>query len=378
ILEEVDALVKQYPRIIKKILVGQTSQEKRNIYALKISSDVREEQDKPAILFNGCHHADEVMGAEICMVIIHELVEKYNKDPHVTDWIDRYEIFVVPVVNVDGHTVVTHNIDPRWRKNTRDTNSNGILHEYGEGVDINRNYDFNWAHGGSDDPMSERYRGSFPFSESENRAMRTLAEAEKFLLSITYHSAGEVIYYSWDWRGHKAPDDKLLTEIANGLAASIKTMKGDTCYKAEYGAGTVGQTYPWLYGTYGTFDFVVETGKGTHIFPDSEVAGIVRSNLEGARYLLNRGKGAGLTGHITDAKTGKPLEAIVWFPSIETEDVNRRTSEPRFGRYWRLLSPGKCTLIVIKDGYQTKVLKDVDVKDGEWTRVDVALEPAKQ
>jgi hypothetical protein len=204
--------------------------------------------------------------------------------------------------------------------------------------------------------------------------MQSLAEAERFLLSITYHSAGEVIYYPWDWRGRKAPDDKLLTEIANGLASSIKTMKGDTSYKAEYGAGTVGQTYPWLYGNYGTLDFVVETGKGTHIFPEDEVAGIVQNNLQGVRYLLDRGKGPGFTGRITDAKSGKALEAIVWFPSIETEDVKRRKSEPRFGRYWRLLWPGKYTFIVSKDGYETKVLKDVEVKDGEWTRVDVELE----
>ena len=121
----------------------------------------------------------------------------------------------------------------------------------------------------------------------------------------------------------------------------------------------------------------METGRGTHIFPDSEVAGIVRTNLEGARYLLSRSKGPGLTGHISDAKTGKRLEAIVWIPSIETEDVKRRTSDTMFGRYWRLLSPGKYTSIVMKEGYQTKVLKDVEVKEGEWTGLDVALEPAK-
>jgi hypothetical protein len=375
IIEEVDALAKQYPKIIKKILIGQTSQEKRNLYAVKISNDVGKEQDKPAILFDGCHHADELMGAEICMAIIHSAcgIEGYNKDAQVTEWVNRYEIFVVPVVNLDGHTVVTHGIDPRWRKNTRDTNGNGVLYEYPEGVDVNRNYDFNWAHGGADNPTSERYRGPYPFSESENRAMRSLAEAQKFVLSISYHSQGEVIYYPWTWQGRKAPDDKLLAEIANALASRITTMKGDTCYKAEYGAGTVGQSYPWLYGTYGTFDFVVETGKGSHVFPENEVAGIVKSNLEGSRYLLNRGKGPGLTGHITDAATGKPLEAIVWFPTIETEDVHRRTSEPQFGRYWRLLSPGKYYLVVMKEGYQTKVLKDVEVKAGGWTTVDIKL-----
>ena len=376
IVEEVDVLTKNYPKIIKKILIGKTSQERRDIYAVKISNDVEREQDKSRIMFDGCHHADEVMGAEICMAIIHNLVEKYNKDPRVTAWVNTYEIFIVPVVNVDGHHVVTHSIDPRWRKNTRDTNGNRVIYEYPEGVDINRNYDFNWAQGGSDDPMSERYRGPFPFSESENRAMRSLAESQKFLLSISYHSAGEVIYFPWDWRGRKAPDDKLLTGVANGLASSIKTMKGDTCYKAEYGAGTVGQSYPWLYGRYGTFDFIVETGNGTAIFADSDCTGIMMANLDGAWYILNRGTGPGLTGHVTDAKTHKPLLATVWLPTIESEDVNRRTTEPRFGRFWRLLSPGKYYLVVMRDGYETKVLKDVEVKPGGWTTLDIALEPA--
>lgn len=184
-----------------------------------------------------------------------------------------------------------------------------------------------------------------------------------------------MIYYPWVWGDRKAPDDKLLTEIANGLAGSIATMDGDTTYKAEYGAGTVGQSYPWLYGRYGTFDFVVETGKGAHVFPADEVEGIVKSNLNGAHYLLNRGKGPGLTGHVTDAKTGKPLEAIVWSPSIETEDVDRRTSDLKFGRYWRLLLPGTYDVIVMKEGYRTAIFKDVNVAEEGWTILDVELEP---
>ncbi len=315
------------------------------------------------------------MGGEICMALIHELASGQGKDKEIDDWLKRFVIIVVPVVNVDGHTVVTHSIDPRWRKNTHDTNGNGILHEYGEGVDINRNYDFNWAHGGSDDSSSERYRGAYPFSEAENRAMRSLAMSERFLCSITYHSQGEVIYYPWTWSGRKAPDDVLLTSMANGLAGSIRTMAGDTCYKAEYGAGTVGQSYPWLYGVLGTFDFVVETGKGAAIFPEEEVPGIVKSNLAGIRYFLNRAKGPGLTGHVVDARSGKPLVATVWFPAIETDDVQRRSTEPQFGRFSRLLLPGKYSIIVSCEGYRTKVLKGVEVQKGDWTKLDVKMEP---
>jgi len=375
ILSEADALIKSHPDLITKFPIGKTTQEERTIFAIRVSNDVTIRQDKPAILFDGCHHADEIMGAEICTALMNELVTRYGSDPRVTNWVDRYEILIVPVVNVDGHHVVTSGIDPRWRKNTHDTNDNGLLHEYPEGVDLNRNYDFNWAHGGSGDPMSVRYRGTHPFSEAENRAMRALAEDYRFILSLTYHSQGEVIYYPWMWRGRKAPEDELLTELANGLGSSIRTMTGDTTYKVEYGAGTVGQSYPWLYGRYGTFDFVVETGKGAHIFPDSDAVGILESNLDGIRYILDKGNGPGLTGHVTDARTGKPLGAQIWLPDIDMEDIQRRTSVERTGRFWRLLSPGKHRLIVLKDGYEPRILPEVEVTAEGWTPVEVNLRP---
>lgn len=372
-LNEIDSLQRAQPDLIHRFVIGTTSQEKKPIAAVRISSNARTESDKPRILFDGCHHADELMGGEICLAAIHELVGKFGSDPEITRFVNNYEIYVIPVVNVDGHNVVTSGIDPRWRKNTRDIDGDGLIHLYPDGVDPNRNYDFNWAHGGSGDPQNERYRGPFPFSESEPRAVADLARRMKFLLSITYHSQGEVTYYPWDWRGRKAPDDALLTDIARGLAGSIRTMKGDTSYRAEYGAGLVGQSYPWLYGANGTFDFIVETGSGASFFAPHEVPGIISANLAGVRYVLRRAAGPGLTGRITDATTGAPLEAEVWFPAIETEDVHRRMTEPAFGRFRRLLVPGKYICIVSKPGYRTAVLSDVGVHVKGWTTRDVAL-----
>jgi len=377
ILEVVDSLVSAHPELIRRFEIGTTSQEGRSIFAISITSPVHPPAEKPSILLNGCHHADEVMGAEICTAAIRELVSRYGADSMVTAWLDNLEIVVVPVVNVDGHGVVTSGRDPRWRKNTRDTNENGILYEYPEGVDLNRNYDFNWAHGGSGDSSSVRFRGRLPMSESENRAMERLARDRRFLLSLTYHSQGEVIYYPWMWRGRPAPDDRLLAEIARELAGSIPTMKGDTCYRAEYGAGTVGQSYPYLYGRFGTLDFVVETGRGGHIFPQEEIAGIVAGNLGGIQAILRRAAGPGITLLVTDKRTGSPLSASVWLPEIDTEEIDRRTSHPATGRHWRLLMPGEHRLIVSRDGYDPSLLNNVVVHPEGWTEVRVALNPSK-
>jgi hypothetical protein len=378
IISLVDNLSRSYPKLIKKIIIGKTTKDKRNIYAVKISNNVNIEQDKPGILINACHHSDEILGAEISTELIKLLINQYKKNDEVTKWVDSYEIYIVPVINVDGHYIVTSSQNPVWRKNARDVNHNNILDSL-DGVDLNRNYDFNWAFGGSEEVGSERYKGEYPFSESENNAIRNLLNKKKFVLSISYHSQGEVIYYPWNWKDRFAPDDSLLTEIATGLASSIKTFNGDTTYKAERGAGTVGQSYTYFYGKYGVFDFIIETGKGTHIYPCEGRENVVKSNLEGVKYILRKGFGPGLTGNIKDAKTGKPLSAIVWIPSIESEDISRRVSDSKFGRYYRLLRPNKkYNLFFMKEGYEVKIIKDVYIKKDGWTTLNVELNPLKK
>jgi hypothetical protein len=372
ILTELQGQIKKYPNLIRMQKIGLTSQEKRDIWAVKLSDNVHQEEDEPAILFSGAIHSDELAGVEICLTLISHLLENYATDANVRRWVDRNEIWFIPVINVDGHFVVTHNIDPRWRKNARDNNQNGILYEPDDGIDLNRNFDFNWAHGGAGDSLSSRYRGEFPFSESECCAVRDLAYAQKFLLAVTYHSQGEVIFYPWDWRGRKAPDDKLLTQMAKGLAGSIRTLKGDSTYHAAYGAGMVGQTYPWFYGVVGTLDFVVETGSGWHIFPKDTLENVVQNNLPGAFFMLDQMEAPGLTGWVQDA-SGKPLEAEIWLPDIDTKDIQIRTSNAEFGRFFRLLEPGKYRLIIRKDGYHPVILKNVTVSQAGWTELKITL-----
>jgi hypothetical protein len=376
IVARADELVRLHPERISRIQIGETTQFHRPIYAYRVSRDARVPQDQPGVLFDACHHSDEVMGAEIILTLLEKLVLDYGRDPAVTGWVDRCEIYLVPVVNVDGHDIVTSGRDPRWRKNARDVNGDGVAGIFPEGVDVNRGYDFNWAMGGSDQRDSERYRGEYPFSEAENRAMRHLLELKPFVLSISYHSQGEVIYYPWSWNGLAAPDDKLIREIAGEIAGRIATMDGRGTYAISPG-GASSQSYAWLYGRKGVFDFLIETGKGTHLFPAEDVPGIIAANLEGVKALLARARGPGLAVQVTDAATGRPLAAEVWLPRIENNSVDRRGTEGTFGHYWRLLSPGKYELIISCPGYQTTVRHDVTVAAGDWTPLEVKLAPEK-
>lgn len=376
IVARAEELARQHPQLIQRFQIGETTQFKQAIYAWRISNDAAQAQARPAVMFDGCHHSDEVMGAEIVLALIEKLLAGYGRDAEVTGWLDTLEIWLVPVVNVDGHNIVTSGQDPRWRKNARDVNGDGVAGVFPEGVDVNRGYDFNWAMGGSDDKDGVSYRGMHPFSEAENRAMRALADQRQFLLSVSYHSQGEVIFYPWAWGSLAAPDDAVIKRIAADVAAHIPTMDGTGTYAISPG-GPSSQSYPWLYGRRGVIDMIIETGKGSHLFPPAEVPGIIAANLEGVRALLRHAAGPGLAVTVTDAATGKPLMAQVWLPQIDNETVDRRVTDAAFGRRWRLLMPGKHNVIVSCEGYETKVLRDVAVDAEGWTPLAVALAPTK-
>lgn len=59
------------------------------------------------------------------------------------------------------------------------------------GVDLNRNYDFNFGStegGGSDNPCHDDYRGPNPFSESETQAVRDFVQQnQNFRIAVNLH-----------------------------------------------------------------------------------------------------------------------------------------------------------------------------------------------
>jgi murein tripeptide amidase MpaA len=106
VVQELDSLQRAFPSLLRIFSIGKSLRQ-RDIVAVKISSPKSASAGGPAILFDGCHHADELLGCEISLAVINTLVSEYGKDPEITGWLDHLQIFVVTVVNVDGHEVVT-------------------------------------------------------------------------------------------------------------------------------------------------------------------------------------------------------------------------------------------------------------------------------
>ncbi len=63
-------------------------------------------------------------------------------------------------------------------------------------------------------------------------------------------------------------------------------------------------------------------------------------------------RGPGLMGKVTDAVTARPLAATIEIEGFESPHIQPRTSDPQFGRFYRLLPPGTYNVRVSKAEYE--------------------------
>lgn len=289
--DELLQLEQTYPQIAKVYDIGDSWEKTqgiadRDIWAIKISDNVTQEEDEPEILFIGAHHAREWISVEVPLYLAKYLVENYYTDPMVRSYVDNTQIWIVPMLNPDGHQY-SIDVDRWWRKNRR-SNGGGSY-----GVDLNRNYGYMWGGpGSSPDPQSDIYRGTAPFSEPETQAIRDLALAHKFRAMLTYHSYGQLILYPWGYTYNPPPDVLALSNMSADMADLIQQVHGSiyTPQQASQLYLTSGTTDDWFYGQLDTFGFTIElrpVGYPYFILPEDQIIPTWEENRPVALYLIS-------------------------------------------------------------------------------------------
>jgi hypothetical protein len=376
---ELRQLVQQYPAICRLDTIGFSTTNNWPLLCLKLSDHPDLTEDEPHLLFNGVHHACELIGNEICLYMAHDLLSRYGSDPGVTRWIDSNQTFIVPLVNPDGHAINMAVLDTMWRKNTHDFNHNGLWDPDSDGVDLNRNYDLLWDVGDSSH-SSRSYRGPAPFSENETQAIRDLARRQRFLFDICFHSDidpthGQAVYYPWRWGNGFCPDYPEIKMVADSVARHIINDQGNGYYATIYGRATEGGlARNWLYYALGTFAYTIEVSLGYQP-PGYRVDSICQRVTTGSYCLFDRGHRSVITGHVRDSATGTPFiaEVKVLEATSTPDTIQPRMSDSLYGRFWRPLQPGYYTVEVSKYGYFTRRIDSVQVTTSGSTVVDVSL-----
>ncbi|MFA6720807.1 MAG: M14 family zinc carboxypeptidase [Candidatus Cloacimonadaceae bacterium] len=389
----------QHPDIAKRVQIGLTQQDQLPIYAMRISDNPGLDEEEPALLFVGQVHAEEVLGVQITLNNISEILANRDQFPYL-QWINFLDMWFVPTLNPEGHNVVTANLDTSYRKNKRDNDLNGIF-DYSplvgydaDGVDINRNFDFNWCHGDSllqpgGLEVWDYYRGPGPMSESEVHAIKALADQYKFVYSICWHSSrtgnfSEKCYHSFNWKEVRpSPDLAFAASISNSVAAQIINEAGTAAYESLPNLSRKGCFHDWMYKQYGSYQLLIECGTSNLQPPEALMQNTIQRCRNGVYWLLNRAlpnsqavpSSSMLTGNIRDAVSNEPLEAEIIIEGHHAPWFVPRTSDPETGRFFKPLATGTYTVRARKRGYWDTVIPNQMVYNNNWTQIQIALQP---
>ena len=276
---ELDEMTNLYPNLISaKYTIGNTQTiEGRNIYAIKISDNPSVNEDEPEVLYTSLIHAREPESMQQLIWYMWYLLENYGTNDEITYLVNNLEMYFIPVVNPDGYEY-NHTTDPNgggmWRKNKRDNNNNGSFSEYDDGVDLNRNFGYQWGYdnsGSSSSPSSETYRGSSAFSEPTTQNIRDFTNQHNFLLAHNHHTYSDLILFPWGYETIHTPDDAIFRNYAQ-LMASENGYEIGQSWEILYSVN--GDANDWMYGEQSSkpkiFAYTQETGSSSDGFWPSQ------------------------------------------------------------------------------------------------------------
>jgi carboxypeptidase T len=186
---------------------------------------------KPKLFAMAAIHAREYATAELLTRFAEFLVNNHAVNPDVTWLLDYQEIHLLLQANPDGRKQAEAQI--LWRKNT---NNDHCTDTPFRGVDLNRNFGFQWGccGGSSAEECSEIYRGPAAASEPETQAIQDYVRAQfpdqreddlSAAAPITatgvfldIHSYGELVLWPWGTSDSPAPNGTALQTLGRKLA----------------------------------------------------------------------------------------------------------------------------------------------------------------
>ncbi|KAF5660232.1 carboxypeptidase [Fusarium heterosporum] len=233
------------------IFVAGKSAQKRDIRGIHLWGQGSRGQN-PAIIWHGNVHAREWISGMTVEYLAYKIVQGYQKkDSLVRTTLDKYDFYILPIVNPDGFVYTTTN-DRLWRKNRQKE-----AHKSCVGTDINRNWPYKWdiPGGSSTDPCNEIYRGRRPGDTLENKALvnHTMSISQKSGIRsyVDWHSYSQLILlpYGFDCSINATNVAEQMT-LASGVSEAILAVNG---LKFNYGPTcqtiyqTSGGSSDWVY-----------------------------------------------------------------------------------------------------------------------------------
>jgi hypothetical protein len=176
-------LAQKYAHLLQMKSFGQSVQ-KRNLWVLKISDNVTIDEVEPEFKYVANMHGDEIVGRELMVKWVEDVLENYEKQSAIKNLVDATEIYIVYSLNPDGATRMSRG------------NANF--------VDLNRNFP-EFVNGDENTPLDRA---------PEVQAMMRLQAQRHFSLSANFHGGAVVVNYPWDATDEAHPFESLIKNFS--------------------------------------------------------------------------------------------------------------------------------------------------------------------
>lgn len=249
--------------------------------------------DKAPWFAMGALHAREYATAPLLTRFAQALLEGYDVDPDMTWMLDHQVFHFLLIANPDGRREAE--FGQFWRKNT---DNDFCSDSPDRGVDLNRNFSFQWGccGGSSGAGCSETFRGPSAGSEPETDAIMQYLSAQfpdnrgtgandgvandAAGVFLDIHSFGQYVLWPFGYTVADAPDNAALQRMGRKLAF----LNGHRPEKASESFNTDGTSDDWAYGELGLAAFTFEVGTSFFQSCESYEALVVNPNLAALHY----------------------------------------------------------------------------------------------
>lgn len=221
------------PAIAQMFSIGKSVQG-RDLWVIKISKNVQVNDQRPEFKYIANMHGDEIVGRELMVLLIEDLISNYGRDEFITKLVDSTQIYILPSMNPDGAQLVRRG-NANW-------------------VDLNRDFpDF------SESDNQNTPDGRAP----ETQAIMKWQATRKFVMSANFHGGAEVVNYPWDTVPDKFPLYDLVRGISIEYASNAPYIGASKVFKNGITNGyewyeVNGGMQDWTYYWYRDLQFTIE------------------------------------------------------------------------------------------------------------------------
>lgn len=213
-------LAEKFPDRLKLSSIGK-SEEGRDLTLCLLGNPEAERN----ILMQASIHAREHVVTQIAVgeidYILHHQDMVLENGMTVAELLDSVCIHIVPMSNPDGVTISQTGVMPPPFDDRYSSATAQIWKANAKGVDLNANFDAFWDHYGSIydsfSPSPAGYRGTAPECAAESKALGDYLRSMEFDLTLSYHTSGTLIYWSFDYENHPEVNQKSY-EVAKYLS----------------------------------------------------------------------------------------------------------------------------------------------------------------